>query len=502
MRRILNFVDALRKVRLKLSVQHSNRTNGLQNTQIHGSKGYTLGTGKSSTDNQTEFSLVCNDKTEEFDDKDLKDEWSSFQKQSKIVMQKKEKCLKELIGQGIPPLAPPPDKTILWQNLKEVLLVCGGQKQPIFQTETGQGPEQLVGVLEAQRFVSDIFAALDVPQDAASDMADALVAADYMGHRSMGIHRLPAIAADLLNCTVSAIAKPEIQKENDALALVNGSNAPGPVVATFCMDLAIQKAQQVGIGWVVARKSNCIGMASWYACQAMEKRLIGLCMSNAAPTLVPSGGIEPILGENPIACVAAGEHEQFLVDFGQSSCSVDQLELSYCNGKLKELPPALALNESGEQDTNDVAEALRAQRFYPFRPAYKGFGLAAMVDILCGVMSGAQYANQLRKRGIFSTENKPYDLGQLYVAIDPRQFCTTFEDRLADFQHLLRNAMPCPVGCKEQIMAPGDKELLHMQMVDKEGGLRISPCTLGILQELADTLNMTPLQPYKEDDTI
>ncbi|XP_041674908.1 uncharacterized oxidoreductase YjmC [Drosophila eugracilis] len=446
MRLMVNFLDALRKVRLKLSMENVVYTN------------------------QNATNLASSN---------LRDESTGLTRWFG--------CKAEI------PQKTPAGPEVLWQNIKRVLLMCGGQKKPgaVEDERRSKDSCKLVDVLEAQRFVSQVFAAMKVPKQAASEMADALIAADYMGQHSMGIHRLPAIAADLLNRTVVGNAKPEIVSEKKAMGLVDGHNAPGPVVANFCMDLALQKAREVGIGWVSARSSNCIGFASWYACQALEQRMIGLCMTNGAPTLVPSGGIEPILGENPIACAASGVHEQFLADFGMAALSVEELELSYCNGWSKEVPKLVALDRNGKETTS-TEEALKAQRIRAFQPEHKGFGLAAMVDILCGVMTGARYANQIPRRGLYSTENAPADLGQVYVAIDPMRFCPSFEDRLGDFHRLLRQAMPSKLG--KPAMVPGDKEMQHMQMVDDQGGLTMTACTLCVLDELATKFRLAPLK--------
>lgn len=443
MRVVANFLDSLRKVRLKLSTE------------------------KLATSNQTPNSSTTH-------------KLNKGVKESSIGIDHTEV-----------PQNTPAGSDQMWHNIKRVLLMCGGQKQPEGFKNATKDFSGLVDVLEAQRFVSQVFSAMQVPKQAASEMADALIAADYMGQRSMGIHRLPSIAADLLNCTVAGDATPGIVSEKKAIALVDGHNAPGPVVANFCMDLALQKAREVGIGWVSARSSNCIGFASWYACQALEQQMIGLCMTNAAPTLVPAGGIEPVLGENPIACAASGVHEQFVADFGMAACSVDELELSYCNGWSKEVPKLVALDRNGKETTS-TEEALRAQRIRAFQPEHKGFGLAAAVDILCGVMTGARYANQIQRRGVYSTENAPANLGQVYVAIDPMRFCPTFEDRLADFHRLLRQAVPSKVG--KPPMVPGDKELQHMKMVDEQGGLTMSSCTLSVLEELATEFDIEPLK--------
>ncbi|KAH8310388.1 hypothetical protein KR044_001052 [Drosophila immigrans] len=386
---------------------------------------------------------------------------------------------------------------VVWQNLRHAANVCESQQQP---PESGV-PESdmkleasLVDILEVQRFVSDVFAALHVPPQAASEMADALIAADYMGQRSLGIHRLPAIANDLINLRVDPCMQPKVIREREALALVDGHNAPGPVVANFCMDLAMTKARDQTIGLVAARRSNNIGMASWYACQALSQRLLGVCMSNGLPILVPSGGQEPLMGANSVACAAASSEQQFLVDVGMSGYPIEQLEIDYCNGYLHQLPPHLALDCNGVPTTS-VPDALQAQRLLPFTPDYKGYGLAAMIETLCGVMTGARFASQLGRSGLFSTDQDTADLGQLFIAIDPMRFCVSFEERLTDFQQLIRKVLPCHAN--ESPLLPGDMENQHMQMVDEQGGLTLSPCTRYVLQELGERLNIKPIVVQK-----
>lgn len=379
----------------------------------------------------------------------------------------------------------------IWENLRHVLLLCGGYLEPQASTVKYENKEVLVDVLEAQRFVHDVFATLGVPNEAASEMSDALIAADYMGKRSLGIHSLPAITVDLLNLTIDPSKQPKVQSERDAVALVDGQNAPGPVVANFCINLAIDKARKQGIGYVAAHRSNAIGLESWYACQALTHRMIGICMSNGPAVLVPSGGIEPLLGRNSIACSVGSTSDQFIMEVGMPAYPIEQLALEYSNGYLRHIPNNVALDSHG-MPTNCAAEALRAQRLRPFTPEHKGFGLAAMVDILCGVMTGARYATQLRRRGLFSSDTESSDLGQVYIAIDPMRFSVSFEDRLADFHQLLRNIISSDPT--QPFWLPGNKELQHMRLVDNQGGLALLPCTLSILQELSDYFKIEPLR--------
>ncbi|KAH8417178.1 hypothetical protein KR222_005891, partial [Zaprionus bogoriensis] len=348
----------------------------------------------------------------------------------------------------------------------------------------------MVEVLEAQRFVRDLFSAMGVPANAADEMADVLIAADYMGQRSMGIYRLPVIVEDLLKLKIDPRMQPKVVNEREAMAFVDGYNSPGPVVANFCMDLAMQKARNGAIGFVAVRRSNCIGMASWYTCQALAQRMIGLCMTNGQPLLVPSGGVEPLLGSNCLACSAGTTQEQFVVDIGMSAYSIERLEQEHREGRLWKLPRQLALDSCGKP-TCSAAEALHAQRMRPFAPEHKGFGLAAMVDILCGVMTGARYASQVQRRGLFEKGSEIADLGQIFIAIDPMHFCASFEERLADFHQQLRDILPNDVN--EPALIPGDKEHQHMEMVDHQGGIILSPHTISVLKEMGERFSLAPL---------
>ncbi|XP_062123256.1 uncharacterized protein LOC133836683 [Drosophila sulfurigaster albostrigata] len=113
---------------------------------------------------------------------------------------------------------------------------------------------------------------------------------------------------------------------------------------------------------------------------------------------------------------------------------------------------------------------VQAQRLLPFAPEYKGFALAAMVETLCGVMAGARYASQLVGcQGLFETDHDVADLGQ----------------------QLLRDTLPWDAN--QTPLIPGDKESLHMQLVDDQDGLTLSASTLYLLQELSERFSIKPL---------
>lgn len=153
----------------------------------------------------------------------------------------------------------------------------------------------VVSLEEGKRFVVDCMKAVNTPEDHAKQLAELLMAADYRGHFSHGLNRLgmslnikiknffwfffsffPAevYCTEVSNGVCDGKAKPVILKESSATAWVDGKNGLGAVVGNFCIDLAIKKAKETGIGWVVAKGSNHYGIAGYWSMKALEHNLI------------------------------------------------------------------------------------------------------------------------------------------------------------------------------------------------------------------------------------
>ncbi|KRT82930.1 hypothetical protein AMK59_4199, partial [Oryctes borbonicus] len=130
--------------------------------------------------------------------------------------------------------------------------------------------------------------AVGTQRDHANVMADLLVEADYRGHYSHGMNRLDMYVKDVKSGTCDGKATPKILKETPATAWVDGQNGMGAVVGNFCMDLAIKKAKEVGVGWVAAKGSNHFGIAAMYTMQAIKEGMLGMSFTNTSPFLAPT----------------------------------------------------------------------------------------------------------------------------------------------------------------------------------------------------------------------
>lgn len=290
----------------------------------------------------------------------------------------------------------------------------------------------------------DCLKAVNVPQKHAEAQADLLVAADHCGHFSHGMNRLELYIDDVKNGATDGCAVGEIIKETPATAWVDGHNGLGAVVGIFCMDLAIKKAKDVGVGWVCAKTVNHFGMAGWYVIRAMKQGLVGISMCNTSPLMAPTGAMEAALGTNPVSVGApAANGDKFLLDMATTTAALGKIEMQ--RRKKEPLPAGWAQGPDGNM-TTDAEVAFNTLCLMPLGGAaitsgYKGYGLAAVVDILTGVMAGAKYSTQIRE-WMRKEASTAADLGQLFVAVDPCCFAPNFEEQLADFNCRLRGAKP------------------------------------------------------------
>lgn len=301
----------------------------------------------------------------------------------------------------------------------------------------------IVPPAEARRFIIDCLLATKVPEKNAVALAELLVTADTMGHFNYGMNRLTTHIVSLQNQTVNGAAMPEIIKETPCTAWVDGRNGLGAVVGNFCMDLAIKKCKQVGVGWVCAKRSNYFDMPGWYAMRAMKQGFVGLTMTNTPALVVPTRSKVAALGTNPLAVAIPAKSDQFLLDMTTSTVSLGKIEMQKRKGEA--LPKGWALDANGQAtDSPDVA--LEAERLIPLggsdkTSGYKGYGLGAAVDVLTGVMSGANYLTKMPKWRD-SHPDIESDYGHVFISVDPNCFAPCFEQRVAHFNSVVRKAEP------------------------------------------------------------
>uniref|UniRef100_A0A182V6K4 Malate dehydrogenase n=2 Tax=gambiae species complex TaxID=44542 RepID=A0A182V6K4_ANOME len=385
-------------------------------------------------------------------------------------------------------------------------LICGQEQQahsPFFHVQhqqqrsmstTGAAKKGLVAVEEARRFMVDCLVKSNTPPAHAKQQADLLVEADYRGHFSHGMNRLEMYINDLHKNACNGAAVPAVLNETPATAWVDGNNGLGAVVGNFCMDLAIRKAKEVGVGWVCAKRSNHYGIAGWYTLRAMNAGCIGMSMTNTSPLASPTRSKEAALGTNPISVGAPGKDgDGFVLDMATTAVAVGKIEMQ--RRKNEPIPVGWAQGPDGHP-TTDASVAFDTACLMPLggtelTSGYKGYGLGAMVEVFCGVLAGANYATKIRKWTHAGADSEA-DLGQCFVAINPACFAPGFEGRLSDLTGILRN-MPM-TDPNHPVLVAGDPELHHMAMVDKEGGLAYHVNQIKTCTELSERLGVKPIE--------
>uniref|UniRef100_A0A182PDI9 Malate dehydrogenase n=1 Tax=Anopheles epiroticus TaxID=199890 RepID=A0A182PDI9_9DIPT len=358
---------------------------------------------------------------------------------------------------------------------------------------SGAAKKGLVPVEEARRFMVDCLVNSKTPLAHAKQQADLLVEADYRGHFSHGMNRLEMYINDLHKNACNGEAVPSVLNETPATAWVDGNNGLGAVVGNFCMDLAIRKAKEVGVGWVCAKRSNHYGIAGWYTLRAMNAGCIGMSMTNTSPLASPTRSKEAALGTNPISVGAPGKDgDGFVLDMATTAVAVGKIEMQ--RRKNEPIPVGWAQGPDGHP-TTDASVAFETACLMPLggtelTSGYKGYGLGAMVEVFCGVLAGANYATKIRKWTHAGADSEA-DLGQCFVAINPACFAPGFEGRLSDLTSILRN-MPM-TDPNHPVLVAGDPELHHMAMVDREGGLAYHVNQIKTCTELSERLGVKPI---------
>lgn len=245
-----------------------------------------------------------------------------------------------------------------------------------------------------RHFTEQIFLSIGFSEADATLAATVLISADLRGVDSHGIARLAGYVRLYDHGRLNATPNVKIVHQTPSTAVVDGDRGVGLVVGPKTMQIAIEKAQNVGSGWVSVQNSNHFGIAGYHAMLALEHGMIGMAMTNAAPLVAPTFSLDRLLGTNPIAvAVPAHEEPPFVADFASTAVAYGKLEI--LQRKQQPIPHGWAQDGTG-QTTDDANAIKNGGALLPLgsdreHGSHKGYGLGAIVDIFSGVLSGANY---------------------------------------------------------------------------------------------------------------
>ena len=330
----------------------------------------------------------------------------------------------------------------------------------------------VIGEPSLRAWTAEIVRRLGTPDDIALDVADVLIAADLRGVASHGTFRLPVYAALAEASVIATAARPSRDGGTVVLSRWDAGDGWGPHAGRVLMDDAIERASDLGLAASIAHRASHFGIAGWYSMRAASRGFIGMTMTNASPLVAPTRSRERLLGTNPIAVAApAGRFGMYVLDMATSAVTWGRVLVADRRGSG--LPPGVAIDGEGNPTTSP-SEVLLAGSLLPLGGAeatagYKGYGLAMMVDVLTGVLAGANFGSRVIP---FSTTRGPSDLGQLFLAIDPKALGNGgFEGRMEALCEELV-AAPLAPDAPGPVLIPGQPEA-EMDAEQRRSGVRL-----------------------------
>jgi L-2-hydroxycarboxylate dehydrogenase (NAD+) len=245
-----------------------------------------------------------------------------------------------------------------------------------------------------RQFSERVLEAAGVPRDDAALAADVLLAADLRGIDSHGVARLRGYYEALRQGRINTTPEPRVVRETLTTATVDADNGLGLVVGPRANEIAMDKALDAGSGWVAVRHSHHFGIAGYYVLQALERDLIGWAMTNSSALVAPVFGRTRMLGTNPLAIGFPGDEEPpIVIDFATSAVAFGKIEIARRLGHP--VPEGWAIDADGAPATDPQAVydggALLPLGSTRELGGHKGYALAMMVDVLSGVLAGANW---------------------------------------------------------------------------------------------------------------
>jgi LDH2 family malate/lactate/ureidoglycolate dehydrogenase len=307
--------------------------------------------------------------------------------------------------------------------------------------------------IDAQRLISavvDILAAAGIAAADAQVAAADLVAADLEGIASHGVMLLPMYVDRILAGSVSRRSAGEVVSDRGSAIVIDAGNALGQLTARQAVALAVARAREIGLAAVAVRNGFHFGTAGRYARMMAEQNCVGIVLSNTRPLMPAPGGAEALVGNNPIA-VALPSAGPFPVeaDMALSATAMGKIRLAAAAGEP--IPGDWAI-DADARPTTDPAAAIKGMLLPAAGP--KGFGLAFVIDLLCGGLSDGAVGAEVRP--LYGDPADPYRCAHFFLAIHAGHFPVAegFAERVREQAARVSRSKRAP-GV-ERVYAPGE----------------------------------------------
>ncbi len=294
----------------------------------------------------------------------------------------------------------------------------------------------------------------------ASISANAIINAELVGAYGHGLSRLKMYCDRISKKLINPKPRIKIKKISQSISHLDANNSIGFVAADIAVKTAIKNAKKTGIGMVAVKNSGHYGLSGYYAEQAVKKNLVTMIYTNAPPAVAPHGALKSLFGTNPICFgIPSGSKVPFILDTSISVINRGKIRVAANNNQ--KIPKEVALDKFGKP-TTDAKKALEGVQL-PIA-GYRGSGLAWMVDILSGVLTGANHAGRVKDP--FDDFSGPQNIGHLFITFKTNLFVNNFNNRIKDNIKTIKK-LPRIRGVKE-IMYPGQNKYKRFKMYSKK----------------------------------
>jgi L-2-hydroxycarboxylate dehydrogenase (NAD+) len=339
-------------------------------------------------------------------------------------------------------------------------------------------------------FSTRVFRHFGAPEADARLAADVLAASDLRGIESHGVARLHSYFDLLTIGKINPRPRVRIVRETPSTATVDGDNGLGLVVGPWANTIAMEKAHAAGSGWVAVSNTNHFGIAGYYPLQALKRDLIGWAMTNSSKLVAPLWGAERMLGTNPIAIAfPALEEPPIVIDMATSAVAYGKIEIALRKGQP--LESGWAVDRTGGH-THDPRAMIEGGALSPLggdraHGGHKGYCLSAMVDILCGVLSGGNwgpFVPPFALRQEIPTRKVGEGIGHFFGALRIDGFIEPddFKRQVDEWIRVFRATRPAPGTTGPRI--PGDPER-EAEAIRSKTGIPLVPAVVDDLLDIA-----------------
>ena len=304
--------------------------------------------------------------------------------------------------------------------------------------------------------ITKIFKKFGLTQDHAKISAEALINAELVGAYGHGLSRLKMYCDRISKKVINPKPKVKIKKISQSISHIDADDSIGFVAADLAIKKAIFNAKKTGIGLVAVKNSGHYGLSGYYAEQAVKKNLVTMIYTNAPPAIAPHGSIKSLFGTNPICFgTPSGSKAPFILD--TSISMINRGKIRFASKNNQKLPIGVALDQFGKP-TTDANKALKGVQL-PIA-GFRGSGLAWMVDILSGVLTGGNHAGRVKDP--FEDFSGPQNIGHLFITFKTNLFVKDYNNRIKENIKKVKR-LPKVKGVKE-IMYPGQNKYKRYKM--------------------------------------